>query len=59
MPSQLLSAPWLVAPGVLIFVVVLAYNFLGDGLRDAADPKAVIARPPKKKRKDTSASASK
>jgi len=33
---------------VLIFLTVLAYNFLGDGLRDAADPKAVIARSMKK-----------
>jgi peptide/nickel transport system permease protein len=30
--------PWLMIPGVFIFVVVLAFNFLGDGLRDAADP---------------------
>ena len=33
-------APMLaVYPGVLIFFVVLAYNFLGDGLRDALDPQ--------------------
>jgi peptide/nickel transport system permease protein len=31
-------APWLLAPGVAIIFVVLAFNFLGDGLRDAADP---------------------
>lgn len=31
--------PWLLAPGVAIFVTVLAFNFLGDGLRDAADTK--------------------
>jgi peptide/nickel transport system permease protein len=30
--------PWLLAPGVAVFLVVLALNFLGDGLRDAADP---------------------
>ena len=30
--------PWLMAPGVFIFIVVLAFNFMGDGLRDAADP---------------------
>jgi peptide/nickel transport system permease protein len=30
--------PWLLAPGIAVFVVVLALNFLGDGLRDAADP---------------------
>ena len=31
--------PWLLAPGAAIFVTVLAFNFLGDGLRDAADAK--------------------
>ena len=31
-------APWLLAPGVAIVVTILAFNFLGDGLRDAADP---------------------
>jgi peptide/nickel transport system permease protein len=30
--------PWLMLPGVPIIVIVLAFNFLGDGLRDAADP---------------------
>ncbi|UOM34267.1 ABC transporter permease [Acuticoccus sp. I52.16.1] len=30
--------PWLMAPVVPIIIVVLAFNFLGDGLRDAADP---------------------
>lgn len=30
---------WCLAPGILIFLTVLAYNFLGDGLRDAFDPK--------------------
>lgn len=30
--------PWLMYPGLVIFVVVLAFNFMGDGLRDAADP---------------------
>ncbi len=34
-------APWLaVAPGLAIFVVVLAFNLVGDGLRDALDPRA-------------------
>lgn len=34
-------APWLaIFPGLLILVTVLAVNFLGDGLRDAFDPKA-------------------
>lgn len=31
-------APWLLAPGVAVVLVVLAFNFLGDGIRDAADP---------------------
>lgn len=30
--------PWLMLPGLFIFVIVLAFNFMGDGLRDAADP---------------------
>ena len=30
--------PWLMASVVPVFVVVLSFNFLGDGLRDAADP---------------------
>ncbi len=41
---QLVDNPWIIVPGVFIFVAVLAFNFLGDGLRDAADPKAVISR---------------
>jgi peptide/nickel transport system permease protein len=32
------TAPWLLLPGVAIIIAVLALNFLGDGLRDAADP---------------------
>ncbi|MBI1840913.1 MAG: ABC transporter permease [Verrucomicrobia bacterium] len=32
--------PWLLAPGGAIFLTVLAFNFLGDGLRDAADTKS-------------------
>ena len=30
--------PWLMLPVLPVLVVVLAFNFLGDGLRDAADP---------------------
>jgi peptide/nickel transport system permease protein len=30
--------PWLMLPVVPVLIVVLAFNFLGDGLRDAADP---------------------
>ena len=32
------TAPWLLFPGIAVVVAVLAMNFLGDGLRDAADP---------------------
>lgn len=32
------TAPWLLLPGVMVVVTVLSLNFLGDGLRDAADP---------------------
>ncbi len=30
--------PWLMTPVVPVIFVILAFNFLGDGLRDAADP---------------------
>lgn len=34
------QAPWMsVAPGVAIFLAVLGFNLLGDGLRDAVDPR--------------------
>lgn len=34
------QAPWMaIFPGLSIFVVVLAFNLLGDGLRDALDPR--------------------
>lgn len=32
------TAPWLFTPGIAIVITVLAMNFMGDGLRDAADP---------------------
>jgi len=34
----LAGSPWLLIPGGFVIVTVLAFNFLGDGLRDAADP---------------------
>ena len=30
--------PWLLIPGLFVIIVILVFNFLGDGLRDAADP---------------------
>jgi peptide/nickel transport system permease protein len=32
------SYPWLLMPAFAVIIIVLAFNFLGDGLRDAADP---------------------
>lgn len=38
--DQMTTAPWmLVAPSVTMLITLLALNFLGDGLRDALDPK--------------------
>ena len=38
--EHMFSAPWLaVFPGIMIFISVLCLNFLGDGLRDALDPR--------------------
>ena len=35
------AAPWLaIWPGLLIFLTVMAFNFVGDGLQDALDPRA-------------------
>jgi len=36
----LTNYPWIMWPGAFVIVVVLAFNFVGDGLRDAADPYA-------------------
>jgi peptide/nickel transport system permease protein len=37
----ILSAPWVLTfPGLAIFLSVLAFNLLGDGLRDALDPRS-------------------
>jgi len=36
--TVLLHYPWLLFPAVPVLIVVIAYNFLGDALRDAADP---------------------
>jgi len=34
--------PWIMTPVVFIIIAVLGFNFLGDGLRDAADPYAIV-----------------
>ena len=39
--DSLVTTWWVaVEPGILLFLTVLAFNFLGDGLRDALDPKS-------------------
>jgi len=35
----LVDFPWLLIPGVFIFITVFAFNFFGDGIRDALDPR--------------------
>jgi len=35
---SLVLAPWVLIPGVAVVIAVLGFNFMGDGLRDAADP---------------------
>jgi peptide/nickel transport system permease protein len=37
---SLVLMPWLLIPGLFVVVAVLAFNFVGDGARDAADPYA-------------------
>ena len=38
--EYLSTAPWVViAPGIALMIAVLAFNFLGDGVRDVLDPK--------------------
>ena len=36
--TVLAHKPWLIAPVFFLTIAVLSFNFLGDGLRDAADP---------------------
>ncbi len=36
------NSPWLLLPGIFIIVVIICFNFVGDGLRDAADPYASV-----------------
>lgn len=37
--SEIRFHPWILIPGMFIFIAVMAFNFLGDGLRDAFDPR--------------------
>jgi peptide/nickel transport system permease protein len=36
--STISMYPWMMIPGIFVIISVLAFNFVGDGLRDAADP---------------------
>ena len=36
--QAVVMAPWLLLPGLFVIISVLAFNFVGEGLRDAADP---------------------
>lgn len=41
--AQMTYAPWTaIFPGLAIFVTVLAINYIGDGLRDALDPRTLV-----------------
>jgi len=43
--TYLTTAPWLALfPGVMIFLVVLCINYLGDALRDALDPRTIVGK---------------
>jgi peptide/nickel transport system permease protein len=36
--QAIVLTPWLMLPAIPVIVIILALNFMGDGLRDAADP---------------------
>ena len=36
--QALVISPWLLIPAFPVIIAVLAFNFMGDGIRDAADP---------------------
>jgi len=43
--AQFLTAPWTaIFPGMMIFLTVISINFIGDGLRDALDPRTDTSR---------------
>jgi peptide/nickel transport system permease protein len=41
---NVLYRPWLLTPGFLIFIAVLAFNLVGDAVRDILDPKSHARR---------------
>jgi peptide/nickel transport system permease protein len=40
--TVLANSIWLLIPGVFVVIAILCFNFVGDGLRDAADPYANV-----------------
>ena len=40
--TVLANSSWLLVPGVFVVITILCFNFVGDGLRDAADPYANV-----------------
>jgi peptide/nickel transport system permease protein len=43
--NQMTTAPWTaIFPGLMIFIIVIAINYLGDGLRDALDPRHIVGK---------------
>ena len=41
--DQIFAAPWTaIVPGFMIFLTVLSINYIGDGLRDAFDPRKIL-----------------
>jgi len=39
---NIINRPWLLVPGLLIFIAVLSFNLVGDAVRDILDPKSKI-----------------
>jgi peptide/nickel transport system permease protein len=42
--TNVLNRPWMLAPGFMIFIAVLAFNLVGDAIRDVLDPKSALRR---------------
>ena len=40
--TNIIYRPWLLTPGFLIFIAVLAFNLIGDTIRDILDPKSKV-----------------
>jgi peptide/nickel transport system permease protein len=40
--TNIILRPWLLTPGILIFVAVLSFNLIGDTIRDILDPKSEV-----------------